>query len=73
MPYKELETTGDARSVEVQFQAMLLNLPEVSDSQDRYITTGLTYGDESYIWVGQSHITTKETMKLMNVSRSSFL
>ena len=68
VPYKELHTTGDAKTAEVQFQAMLVNLPEVANGQNRYITAGLEYGDSTYIWVGQASITTKATMKTMDVS-----
>ena len=47
---------------------MLVNLPEVANGQNRYITAGLEYGDSTYIWVGQASITTKATMKTMDVS-----
>ena len=68
VPYKELQTTEGARTAEVEFQAMLVNLPEVANGQNRYITAGLEYGDSTYIWVGQASITTKATMKTMDVS-----
>ena len=68
VPYKELQTTDGARTAEVEFQAMLVNLPEVANGQNRYITAGLEYGDSTYIWVGQASITTKATMKTMDVS-----
>ena len=68
VPYKELQTTEGARTAEVEFQAMLVNLPEVANGQNRYITAGLEYGDSTYIWVGQASITTKAAMKTMDVS-----
>ena len=63
-----METNGAQKSAEVQFEAMLVNLEEVDNNEDRFITAGLEYGDSAYIWVGQAAIKTKTTMKKMNVS-----
>ena len=71
MPYKEVftsETAGD-KSAEVEFEAMLVHLPEVAVSEQRYITSGLEYGDAEYIWVSHAEIKTKPTLKTMAVSK----
>ena len=68
VPYKEIETSGNDRSAEVQFEAMMVDIGDISGSQDRHITAGLEYGDSGYIWVGQAKVTTKATLKTMDVS-----
>ena len=67
--YKEVQTTGAAKTLEVQFKAMLLYLSEVSNAQNRYITAGTQYGDSKYIWIGQAHITTKNPLTALNVRK----
>ena len=47
---------------------MMVNIGDVSGSQNRHITAGLEYGDSAYIWVGQASLTTKATLKAMSVS-----
>ena len=47
---------------------MMVNIGDVSGSQNRHITAGLEYGDSAYIWVGQASLTTKATLKTMSVS-----
>ena len=52
---------------------MMVHLSEVSGSQKRFITTGLEYGDAEYIWVAHSEITTRATLKTMDVSKHSLI
>ena len=68
VPYKEIETSGTERSAQVQFEAMMVYIGDVSGGQNRHITAGLEYGDSAYIWVGQASVTTKATLKTMDVS-----
>ena len=69
MPYKEITSaTGDI-SAEVEFEAMLVHLPEVSGNEKRYITAGLEYANAEYIWVAHAEITTKATLKTLDVSK----
>ena len=46
----------------------MVDIGDISGSQDRHITAGLEYGDSGYIWVGQAKVTTKATLKTMDVS-----
>ena len=46
---------------------MLVNIGDVSGGQNRHITAGLEYGDSAYIWVGQASVSTKATLKTMEV------
>ena len=68
VPYKEVTSATDDRFAEVEFEAMLVHFPEVSGGEKRFITTGLEYGNSEYIWVAHAEITTKETLKTMDVS-----
>ena len=63
--------TGDQSTdtkFEVQFRAMLVNLPEVANGEKRYITAGAEYGNSEYIWIGQAEITVKNPLTAMSVS-----
>ena len=51
---------------------MMVYIGDVSGSQNRHITAGLEYGDSAYIWVGQASVTTKATLKTMDVSVEYF-
>ena len=69
VPYKDIETTGATdKSAFVKFEAMMVDIGDISGSQNRHITAGLEYGDSAYIWVGQASLTTKATLKTMSVS-----
>ena len=46
----------------------MVYIGDVSGGQNRHITAGLEYGDSAYIWVGQATVTTKATLKTMDVS-----
>ena len=45
----------------------MVNIGDVSGGQNRHITAGLEYGDSAYIWVGQASVSTKATLKTMEV------
>ena len=65
-----MHTTGSAKTLEVQFKAMLLHLNEVEHSQNRYITAGTEYDSATYIWVGQAAVQMKSPLKTMDVSEN---
>ena len=35
------------------FEAMLAPVPDIGDGEERYIVSGLEYGDGNYVWVAQ--------------------
>ena len=71
VPFKEVFTnvpSGD-KSTEIEFEAMMVNVPIISGSETRYITAGLEYGNSEYIWVAHAATTNKATLKTMSVSK----
>ena len=51
--------TTDALHYEIQFQALAMNMEEdLLDNTNYYITAGVEYGHEAYIWIGQAEIST---------------
>ena len=58
---------GDENTLKLQFQALMMN-PEIADGsdasnflkdgQDYYITAGVEYGQEGFIWTGMAQVTT---------------
>ena len=40
-------------SLKAGFEAMLAPVPDIGDGEERYIVSGLEYGDGNYVWVAQ--------------------
>ena len=57
--------SGDQNKLKLQFQAVMMN-PEhpenasiaLKDGKDYYITAGVEYGQEGFVWTGQAKVTT---------------
>ena len=52
------DDTGDDNKVTVQFQAVAVSVDDLDTATDYYLTAGVEYGHEQYVWVGQAHIKT---------------
>lgn len=60
-------SSGDENTLKLQFQALMMN-PEIADGtnasnalkdgQDYYITAGVEYGQEGFIWTGMAKVST---------------
>ena len=50
-------TSGDDNAIVFQFQAIMVDVGEITTGSNYYITGGMEYGSETYIWVGQQEIT----------------
>ena len=74
-------SNGDQNTLKLQFQALMMN-PEIADGtnasnalkdgKDYYITAGVEYGTEGFIWTGQAKVTTALQSLVLSKGRSSF-
>ena len=65
------EDAGDANKVVVQFQAVAVDVPDLESARDYYLTAGVEYGNEQYVWVGQAHIRTIVVASRVSASRDN--
>jgi len=53
-----LEAGGDPNDnqMTLQFQAVMVNTDDVMSNQRYFITAGVEFGNEEYVWIGQAEI-----------------
>ena len=54
----ESEAIGNDNSLKFQFQAVLVDHFETATATSYFITAGVEYANEAYIWVSQAEIMT---------------
>ena len=59
---------GNQNKLRVEFQAVLVDHEATKTATKDFITTGVEFGDEAYVWVGQAEITTSLTVTVSTLS-----
>ena len=48
---------NEDNKIVIQFQAILVNTPDLKDGTPYHITAGFEYGGQSFIWLAQTEVT----------------
>lgn len=68
--WTNVQTTGpdgtDKNTINVQFQAMMVPLPELENGKKYYVSAGIEYAEEAYVWVGQIEVTASLSGSIYN-------